>query len=259
MMRRIASIALNTFKESVRERVLYALIAIAALMIAAGLLFGSISVGIEENILANLGLSSISFFGILMAVFIGISLVWKELDRRTLYNVLSKPVARPEFILGKYLGLLLTLVVNTALMTLAYYAALLILKHRLESGDLASLEAVYFILLELALVVAVALLFSCISSPALSALFTLSIFVIGHFVGDIRGFGEQSGSRVIKVMTTAVYYLLPDLRGFDFIAAAAHGRLAPSYLVISNSCYALLYVTLLLSASVLIFEERELK
>lgn len=259
MMRRIASIALNTFKESVRERVLYALIAIAALMIGAGFLFGSISVGIEENILANLGLGSISFFGVLMAVFIGISLVWKELDRRTLYNILSKPVTRPEFLLGKYLGLLLTLAVNTALMTVAYYGALLILKKKLEFGDLAGLEAVYFILLELSLVVAIALLFSCISSPALSALFTLSIFVIGHFVGDIRGFGEQSGSQITKGLTTVLYYLLPDLRGFDFITAAAHGHLAPRYLVISNSCYALLYVTLLLSASVLIFEERELK
>src|SRR5579863_10131303 len=116
-MSRAVSIAAQTFKESVRDRVLYNLIAFALLMIGAAILFGSISVGVREIFLINLGLSSISIFGLLIAIFIGISLVWKEIDRRTIYNILSKPVSRAEFIVGKYCGLLLTLVINTAIMT----------------------------------------------------------------------------------------------------------------------------------------------
>src|SRR3990172_5914563 len=116
-MRRVGAIAWHTFKESVRDKVLYNLIVFALLLIAAAILFGSISVGIEQIILVNLGLSSISVFGLLMAIFIGIGLVSKEIELRTIYSILSKPVRRAEFIFGKFLGLVLTLVINTAIMT----------------------------------------------------------------------------------------------------------------------------------------------
>ncbi|HEX5481065.1 MAG TPA: ABC transporter permease subunit, partial [Terriglobia bacterium] len=184
MFHRITAIALHTFKQSVRDRVLYNLIIFALLMIGAAILFGQISVGIQKIILVNLGLSAIAIFGLLIAIFIGISLVWREIERRTLYNVLSKPVARWEFVLGKYSGLLLTLLVNTGIMTAGFYLALFWQDRKLEARDLGSLEAVYFILLELALVVGVALFFSCISSPTLSAVFTFCVFVIGNLLAD---------------------------------------------------------------------------
>src|SRR5208283_2834406 len=152
-MGQIVAIALGAFKESVRERVLYNLIVFAFLMIGAAVLLGSISVGVENIILVNLGLSAISVFGLLIAIFIGIGLVSKEIERRTLYNILSKPVSRAEFILGKYAGLLLTLSVNTAIMTAGFYVALAVQNKGLAREDFSLLVAVYFILLQLAIVV----------------------------------------------------------------------------------------------------------
>ncbi|MGH9454367.1 MAG: ABC transporter permease [Terriglobia bacterium] len=258
MIRRTVAIAVHTFKESVRDKVLYNLIVFALLLIGAAIVFGKISVGIEQVILVNLGLSAISVFGVLMAIFIGISLVWKEIERKTLYNVLSKPVSRAEFILGKYFGLFLTLLVNTAIMTAGFYLALWIQKRGFETADLVPLEAVYFILLQFAIVVGLALLFSCISTPVLSGVFTGSLFVIGNFLDDIRWFGAHTGSFTVSKITQALYYLLPDIHRLNMISHAAHGMGAPRYLIISNSLYALLYVAVLISASILIFEGREL-
>jgi ABC-type transport system involved in multi-copper enzyme maturation permease subunit len=258
-MSRVASIALHTFKESVRDKVLYNLIVFALLLIGAAILFGSISVGIERIILVNLGLSSISVFGLFMAIFIGIGLVSKEIERRTIYTILSKPVRRAEFIIGKFFGLLLTLIVNTAIMTAGFYAALLYQQRTLSADDLLALEAVYFILLQLALVVGLALLFSCVSTPILSAAFTFCLYVIGNFLSDIRWFGEETGSPAVESLTAVLYYLLPNFGDFNVIGRVAHGLPVPGYLLLANSLYALLYVTILLAVTILIFEEREFR
>jgi len=258
-MTRVTSIAVHTFKESVRERVLYNLLVFALLMIGAAILFGTISVGIEQIILVNLGLSSISVFGMLMAIFIGIGLVSKEIERRTIYVILSKPVARAEFIVGKYLGLLLTLLVNTAIMTAGFYGALLYQKRGLGLNDLLPLGAIYFILLQLAIVVGLAVLFSCISTPLLSAVYTFCLFVIGNFLSDVRWFGQESASPLLRGLTDLVYYLLPNFSDFNVIAQISHGQSIPGYLWVSNSCYALLYVTVLVSAAILVFEGREFR
>jgi ABC-type transport system involved in multi-copper enzyme maturation permease subunit len=258
MLRRITAITLHTFKECVRDKVFYNLIFFALLMIGAAIVFGKISVGIQRIILVNLGLAAISIFGLLMAIFTGISLVWKEVERKTLYNVLSKPVSRVEFILGKFFGLFLTLLVNTAVMTAGFYLALWIEEQRFEFADLAPLEAIYFILLEFAIIVGLALLFSCFSTPALSGVFTISLVLIGNFLDDIRWFGAQTGNAALGKITLALYYLLPDIRRLNMISGAAHGLWAPHDLLVANTLYALLYVTVLISASILIFEEREL-
>ncbi len=259
MIHRILSIARHTFKQSVRDKVLYNLIVFAFLLIGASILFGKISVDIQRIILVNLGLSAISIFGLLIAIFIGVSLVWLEIDRRTLYNILSKPVARWEFVLGKYLGLLLTLLVNTAIMAAGFYLALFYQDRRFQAQDVASLEAIYFILLELALIVGVALLFSCISSLTLSAVLTFCIFIIGNLLADIRWFGSETHSTLVSAITTFLYYLLPNFSLFNVIGSAAHGDRIPGHLLISRSLYALLYAAILVSASILIFEERELQ
>jgi ABC-type transport system involved in multi-copper enzyme maturation permease subunit len=256
-MGRIITIALGAFKESVRERVLYNLVIFAFLMIGAAILLGSISVGVEQLILVNLGLGAISVFGLMIAIVIGIGLVSKEIDHRTIYNILSKPVTRAEFILGKYAGLLLTLVVNTAIMTVGFYLALAIQKKGLALHDFSLLIAVYFILLQLAIVVGIAILFSCISTPILSAVFTFCIFVIGNFSNDVRAFGQESGSPFLAKMTAALYYLLPNFGDFNVINQVAHGVMIPRLLITANTCYALLYIAVLLSGAVLIFEERE--
>ncbi len=256
-MHRVLAIALHNFRESVRERVLYNLIVFALLLIGAAILFGKISVGVAQIILVNLGLTSISIFGLFMAIFIGIGLVAKEIDRRTIYSILSKPVRRWEFIVGKFLGLFVTLVVNTAIMTAGFYIALYYQKRSLEWSDLIPLQAIYLILLQFSLVVGLALLFSCISTPILSAGFTLCVYVIGNLLNDIRWFGEETNSALLEGLTGVLYYVLPNFSDFNRISQVAHGEKISGALLLSNSLYALLYVSILLSAAILIFEERE--
>ena len=258
-MGRILTIAFGAFRESVRERVLYNLIVFALLMIGAAILMGSISVGVERLILVNLGLAAISVFGLLISIFIGIGLVSREIDRRTIYNILSKPVSRAEFILGKYAGLLLTLFVNTAIMTVGFYLALAIQEQGLAVHDFSLLVAVYFILLQLAIVVGIAIFFSCVSTSILSAVFTFCLFVIGNFSSDIRWFGQESGSTLLEKITAALYYLLPNFGDFNVIDQVAHGVRISGLLITANTCYAILYVAALLSGAVMIFEEREFR
>jgi ABC-type transport system involved in multi-copper enzyme maturation permease subunit len=256
-MGRIATIALGAFKESVRERVLYNLVAFAFLMIAAAVLLGSISVGVERIILVNLGLAAISVFGFLMAIFIGIGLVSKEIERRTIYNILSKPVSRAEVILGKYAGLLLTLLVNTAIMTAGFYVALAFQKGGLTRDDLSLLVAVYFIMLQFAIIVGVAIFFSCLSTPILSAVFTLCLLVIGNLSGEMRRFGLESQSPWIEKVTSLLYYVLPNFNNLNVTTEVAHGVRIPDSMIVANTWYALLYIAILVSAAVMIFEERE--
>ncbi len=135
MSSRIWHIAANTFREAVRDRVLYNLIAFALLMSGAAVLVGQISIGIERLVVINLGLTAISLFGLVIAIFIGIGLVSKEIDKRTLYTVLSRPVRRWEFIAGKFFGLSGTLVVNTFFMAIGVFIALLYVSHHLTHAD----------------------------------------------------------------------------------------------------------------------------
>lgn len=252
-------VAVNTFREAVRDRVLYNLIFFALLMMGAAVLVGKISIGIERLVIINLGLSAISLFGLVMAIFIGVGLVSKEIEKRTLYSILSKPIHRWEFLIGKYAGLLLTLGVNTLFMTFGLAVALFYVSHNFLRADVSILVAVYFILLELALVTALALFFSCFSSPMLSTLFTLGIYIAGVFAKDIRDFGEVTQNPVLGHITRVIYYLLPNFHNFNAIAAAAHGESIPLSLIGMNTLYALLYAAAILLAAAAAFSGRNLK
>lgn len=252
-------VAINTFREAVRDRVLYNLVFFALLMIGAAIIVGQISIGIERLVIVNLGLSAISIFGLVMAVFIGVGLVYKEMEKRTLYSLLAKPIHRWEFLVGKYAGLVLTLVINTAFMTVGLVAALFVVGRPFVRSDASILIAIYFILLSLALVTAIALFFSCFSSPMLSTLFTLGIYVTGIFAGDIRGLGALAKGSFLKGVTAVVYYLVPNFHNFNSITAAAHGESIPFSLVWQNTLYAIVYIALLLLASSAIFSRRNLK
>jgi ABC-type transport system involved in multi-copper enzyme maturation permease subunit len=252
-------VAINTFREAVRDRVLYNLIFFALLMIGSAILVGQISIGIERMVIVNLGLSAISVIGLVMAIFIGVSLVSKEIEKRTLYSLLAKPIHRWEFLVGKYAGLLLTLVVNTTFMTVGLAAALFYVGRPFVRSDATILVAIYFILLELALVTALAMLFSCYSSPMLSTLFTLGVYITGLFATDIRAFGDISGSRVVQIATRIVYYLVPNFHNFDAIGAAAHGDAISVALIAQNTLYAALYATIVLIGATAIFSGRDLK
>jgi len=252
-------VAINTFREAVRDRVLYNLIFFALLLIAAAILVGQISIGIERLVIVNLGLTAISVFGLVMAIFIGVGLVSKEMDKRTLYSLLSKPVRRWEFLVGKYAGLLLTLVVNTALMTVGLVAAHLYVSWPWVRADAYMLVAVYFIVLKLALVTALALCFSCFSTPLLATVFTLGLYVAGAFAPDLKMMGEVTGSRSLGAITSFLYYLLPNFNNFNAIAAAAHRRDIPLALIFQNTAYAAAYIAILLLAASAVFSRRNLK
>jgi len=258
-MSRVSVVAWNTFREAVRDRVLYNLVFFALLMIAAAILVGQVSIGIEQIVIISLGLSAISVIGLLMAVFIGVGLVSKEMDKRTLYALLAKPVRRWEFLLGKFGGLLLTLVVNTAAMAAGLFAALLYVKHPLESSDAMVLVAVYFILLKLALVVALALLFSCYTTPLLAILFTAGLYVAGLFVHEMRGFQSDTMAPAVQAFLRWLSYLLPNFENFDVMASAAHGRAIPATLILQNTAYSALYCAVVLAAAAAIFSRRNLK
>lgn len=255
---RVSSIAFNTFREAVRDRVLYNLIAFALLLVGASLLFGQISIGIERIVLVNLGLTAVSLFGTIIAIFIGIGLVSKEIEKRTLYTVLARPVHRWEFIAGKFFGLAGTLVVNTAFMALGFFAALLYLMGHFQHSDLFLLVALYFIVLQFLIVTALALLFSSFSSPLLSAVFAFAIFLIGTFAEDLRAFAAMAHG-VSHWLATGLAYLIPNFAALNVISSVAHDQPVNIALVGYNSAYAVLYVAAALAGAILIFEYRNLK
>src|SRR6201998_2898008 len=209
MSGRIIFIASNTFREAVRDRVLYNLSAFALLMSGAAILVGQISIDIERLVVVNLGLTAVSLFGVVIAIFIGIGLVSKEIEKRTLYTVLSRPVRRWEFIVGKYFGLAGTLVVNAFFMAIGVFAALLYVVHHYEASDGWILVALYFIILQFLIICSLALLFSSFSSPLLSACFAFSLVVIGSFSEDLRGFAALEKGPA-GWLATGVAYLVPN-------------------------------------------------
>jgi ABC-type transport system involved in multi-copper enzyme maturation permease subunit len=258
-MRRAGAVALNTFREAVRDRVLYNLVFFALLMMAAAIFVGQISIGIEEIVIKSLGLSAISVIGLLIAVFTGVGLVYKEMDKRTLYALLAKPVRRWEFLLGKFGGLSLTLAVNTLAMAAGLFAALLYVKHHLERADTVLLVAIYFILLKLMLVVALALLFSCYTTPLLAILYTSALYVAGLFVEDMRTFHLTTANPAMAGLMRGLSYLLPNFENFNVMAAAVHGREIPRVLILHNTVYAVLYCGIVLTIAAAVFSRRNLK
>jgi ABC-type transport system involved in multi-copper enzyme maturation permease subunit len=205
-----------------------------------------------------MSLTAISIFGIVISIFVGISLVSKEIEKKTLYPVLARPVSRVEFITGKYFGLAGTLAVNTLAMTLGFYAALFVMMRQFSYDDANILIAIYFILLEFFVVIGLALLFSSFSSPLLSALLALCIFIAGTFAGDLRAFAQMAhGPQSWLALATS--YVIPNLASLNVITRVAHDERISAALVGYNSLYALLYTMVTVSGATLIFSRRNLK
>ena len=258
MKNRIFCIAANTFREAVRDRVLYNLIAFALLLTGAAVLVGQISIEIEKLVVINLGLTAVSLFGVVIAIFVGIGLVSKEIEKRTLYTVLSRPVRRWEFIVGKFFGLAGTLVVNTFFMAIGVFLALLYVAHKFQRTDSWVLVALYFIVLQFVIMTALALLFSSFSSPLMSAVFAFALFVIGSFSEDLRAFAAMAKG-VTHYLAGAAAYLVPNLSALNVIGSVAHGQPVAGHLILYNTIYATFYAAMALSGAVLIFEHRNLK
>jgi len=254
----IAHIASNTFREAVRDRVLYNLIAFALLLSGAAILVGQISIEIEKLVVINLGLTAVSLFGVVIAIFIGIGLVSKEIEKRTLYTVLSRPVRRWEFIVGKFFGLAGTLVVNTFFMAIGVFAALFYVSHKFVRADALILIALYFIILQFLIMCSLALLFSSFTTPLLAAVFAFSQFVIGSFSQDLRSFAGMAHG-ISRWLALGAAYLVPNFSAFNVITSIAHEQPVAGLIIVQNTLYALFYAAMALSGAVVIFENRDLK
>jgi ABC-type transport system involved in multi-copper enzyme maturation permease subunit len=263
------AIAVNVFRESVRDKVLYNLVLFAILLIGASYLLGQLTAGQDVKIIKDLGLSATSIFGLFIAVFIGIGLVSKEVERRSIYSLLAKPIHRYQLVLGKYAGLVLTLAVNVAIMAAALYLVLLYMGWGVPAEvqrvwdapalDPALLEAAGLILLELMLITAIALFFSTFSTPILSAAFTFGLFIVGHFSADLRNFDQVVSSPMAARLARGLYWVLPNLAQFDVKSQVVHGQVVPvGYLLVTGG-YAALYIAMLLSISMYVFSRRDFK
>lgn len=251
---RIAAVARNTFRETVRERVLYNLVFFAILMTVSGLLLNRLSIRQDEKIVKDLGLAAMELFGLLIAVFIGVGLVSKEIERRSLYPLLAKPLGRTEFLLGKFAGLALTLLVNLGVMTLGLYATLLATGRR---ADPSLLKAVLPIYLSLLLTVCVALFFSTLTSHTLAAILTVGVVVAGRFSDVVRNMNEVLPGAP-GWLTRVLYYAMPNFRNFDFKNAVVYGDPVPLGALALVTAYAVAYGALLLGLAAVAFRSREL-
>ena len=268
-MRSIAIIAGGVFRESVRDRVPYNLVLFAVLLIGSSYLLGQLTAGQDVKIIKDLGLAAISIFGLFIAIFIGIGLVSKEVERRSIYALLAKPISRPQFIAGKYAGLVLTLAVNVAVMTIALYAVLGYLtwietpefKASWEAPgvDPAMLEAILLIFVELMLVTAIALFFSTFSSPILSAALTFGLYIAGNFNADLKNFEQVVDSPAAAWLARGLYHVLPDLSAFDVKIQVVHGLPVAAGYIWSTLGYGALYIAALLLAATVIFSRRDFK
>jgi ABC-type transport system involved in multi-copper enzyme maturation permease subunit len=218
-----------------------------------------LSGGQERKVIVDLGLSAMLLFGVFISIFVGVGLVYKEIERRTIYAVFSKPVGRGEFLVGKYLGLCLTLLVNVLVMGVGVSLALLYVNKGWDPLIPTIWPAVLLIYMELMLLTAIALLFSSFSSPALSALLTFMVFIIGHFSADLKSLAVSLGSSSARTLFTALYYLLPNLANYSFITPAAHGRAPSAGFVFATGLYALVYIAVILAAATLVFSRRNFK
>jgi ABC-type transport system involved in multi-copper enzyme maturation permease subunit len=241
----------------------------AILLIGSSFLLGQLTAGQDLKIMKDLGLSSIAIFGLFMAVFIGIGLVSKEVERRSVYSLLAKPIRRADIVLGKYLGLVLTLLVNVTVMTVAMYVVLAYVgwsqnqfareAREVSPVDPAMIKAVALTLVQLMIVTATALFFSTFSTPMLSAALTFGVYVAGFFSADLRNFDQVVNSPAAVAIARGMYYVLPNLGAFDVTAQVVHGIHVGWRYVAVTSLYGVTYVAILLIISVAVFSRRDFK
>lgn len=252
----VLSLSWNTVRELVRSKLLYNVVVFAALLLGSSLFVAQLTVGEWRRIILDQGLTAFELGGGLIAVIVGVNLVAGEIERRTIFPTLAKPLTRGTFVLGRYLGLVLVLFAN-ALLMLVLLAVLVRLAG--ESLDTITLQAMFLIFIELMLLAAVALLFGSFSTPMLAGGFSLSIFLIGHLVSDLRAFGERSHSSAAQKLSSFFYRLLPNLELLNLKTNAANRLAVPAKYVAESAGYGLSYALVLLLLSGFIFARRDLK
>jgi Cu-processing system permease protein len=252
----VAVIARNTFREATRDRALAGVLIAGVLVILATQPLSPLALGEGQRLTVDLGLTAISFFGLLIVLLVGTSLVAKEIERRTIFNLLSRPISRPAYLLGKWLGLSGTLWVVSAALGLVLWMVLA--ARGLAAQAPVVLEAAYLAGLELMVVTALAVLFSALSTPVLSALYTLGFYCVGQWSWDLRGFGDRAPG-ALGVTLRAVANLVPNLPIFNMRSLAAQGEVTTVFHLGLATLYAAVYCGCVLSLAAAAFESRDFK
>ncbi len=256
MIARVFTIAWNTGREAVRSKLLYTLLFFALVLIFASLVLAGISYVERDRILQDIGFASIRFFAIAIAIFVGVGLIHKEVDRRTVYTILSKPLSRGEFLIGKYVGLVVTLWLQAAIMVAAFAAASLMRGAPLGAGHAAAFA---LLAVELAVVVAIATLFSAFTTPLLATLFAGGVWLVGNLTRNLRDLGAESDFGLVRHLTKLIYDVMPDLSSFNLSLEAVHGLPLMASDVWLPVLYGTAYVIITLLCAVGIFERRDFK
>ena len=252
----ILTLAASTFLETVRDRIFYLVAVFGFIMLASTAILSPLTVGAQGKIMADVGLASMVIFGLLVVVFVGSNMVRKELDKGTIVTILSKPVSRREYLIGKFLGLNLTLTSMLAIMGLVF---LLMMFLAPGSFSLRFLGAFYLTFLELTLVNAVVVFFSTSVSPILAAVFTLGVFSVGHLSQSIRDFGQLQSSIFQRQVSELVYYMTPNLEVFNLRGSVVHGTPVSGEHMVMATVYCLAWTVLLLVVAGSIFSRKELR
>ena len=253
-MRAIGVIALNTFRENLRDKILYNLLLFSLILIGASVLLGGLTIDEHAKVVTDLGLAAINMVGAIIAIFVGIGLVSKELERRTVYTIMARPISRAHFVLGKYCGLALTLLVNIGIMLAVYLGILWMNRAPVHLGLFQAIELIF---VELLLLTALALFFSTFSSATVSAILTVGFYVIGHLTTDLKALSEKSTQGPVRAITQALYYLCPNLEALNFKGEAAAGLALPASYEALATAYGLLYAGVLVVAACMVFQRRD--
>lgn len=253
---RIQALAANTFREAIRNKLLYTLLGFGVVMIASGVVLSSLSYVEVDEILQDMGMGAIRLFGAGIAIFVGIGLIHNEVDRRTIFTILSKPVSRAEFLLGKWAGLTVTVWLQLALMGIAFALVSTISGAPLTTGHAIAIGLVG---LELMVLVAIAVLFSAFTTPMLAAFFTVGLWLIGHLSRDLNRLGEQSEAEGVGTFAGILYSVMPDLEVFNRTLEAVHGLPIPLEEVGLAVVYAFGYAACTLVVATLVFSRRDFK
>ena len=255
-MIRIRAVALNTFREAVRDRIFTSILFFAGAFILASLALQEVTIGDQAKVVRSVGQGSIDLFGAIVAMFLGVSIVWKELDKRTIYTILSKPLPRWQFIVGKYAGLLVTIAAELLILGLVYVLLLTVMQGFPPGVFFVSMGTLFF---ELMLLTAWATLFSASSSPTTATAFTLSVFVIGHLADDIWLYGSQAESEFAQWIARGLYWVLPNFEVFSIRTEAVHELPIPWAQVGGSVAYGLAYSAAVLCVAVFVFQRRDVK
>ncbi len=254
-MRAIRIIAANTLREALRDKILYLFLGFSVVLLASSKIFGILTVGEQDKIIKDMGLAGIQFFLMLIAVMMSVLLVSREIDSRTVYYILAKPVRRWQFLLGKYVGLLATVLLNLVLMTV-----ILVFFVWLYGGglDLRLVLATGMIGVEMAVLVAFAMLFSVVTKPILGSVFTLAIFVVGHVSQDLWLLTRHLPGSVGRTIVSVLYYVVPNLERFNFKTEVVHQLPIPAAAIGFALVYGFVFAGLVLVLACLRFAKKDL-